>query len=947
MKHLLHPRWLLIINTLPIAILFGLMIGNFRIIHTLLQDYEIRYWYGFGFALLGLSLMNLIYTLRLMNKGQKVSPYYGLVALITYIPYLYLYFHHLHYLMPGRIPSWMLSTDAYVYAGTFLMPTLAYALFILVHHFTPQDQEKRAGLNFFLALAIPLSWYVFLTVIFPLWQPWNSQFGEHAITVFIIAGTVLFLFFLIRLIYILSRRKLGLWKKYQLFWKIPLSLLFPLLGLAINNGDISMKYLDSSGVFGDFSHPGFYVLAILNGIALCLPNLQKESYRLGLFIARSALLTYTLYFFLVFLPFLPLSVVAIIAVGVGFLMLTPLALFVLHISELAADYQYLKKHVSTSLLQWVSISAFLLIPLAITFTYLNQRRHLHRALDFVYQPDFRQSDQHINRKALAGTLETINRHKDGLRNFDLGFRTPYLSSYYNWLVLDNLMLSNTKIKQLEKVFFGESTMSIAPEWINNEQVNITDLQTRSEWDEKAKVWRSWIDLEISNLQKDSWQAEYATVIKLPPACWISDYYLYVGDRKEMGMMTEKKSAMWVFSQIKNENRDPGLLHYISGNRVAFRVFPLSANEVRKTGIEFLHQAPVSIELDGQVIQLGSLEEAKSLPPIPEGILYLSASKSAQLDTLLRQPYLHFMLDVSDIDPTQFDKYQAQMTRLLETTEMKAVETKVSLVATASQAFGHNDNWEQAWQPGDQPAGFNLDRAIRKELVAHYERAEKTYPVFVILSPNPYRAIIEKNFSDLAFTFPEGDELYVLGDHDELTRHSLLHPLHIQPDTVKLDSLLAKPVLAYPSGPSPTHFFPLSAGPKWGIRDTYQAGFAPDTPEKSWAAALSLAANWRWQQLHPKKAEQIWRPSVKASFEGHILSPVTALIVVENEAQKAALLEKQNQVLKGKSTLDAGEDAARMSEPSFYLMLLLGGLLFWWHRRRQGREDINSILRKPG
>lgn len=934
MKHLLNPRWLLVINTLPITILFCLMISNYRIINTLLLNHEVTYWYGFGFVLLGLALMNLIYTGTLIFKKQKVSPFYGLVALITYIPYLYIYGYHFDYLMPGRIPTWMFSTDAFLYVGTFLMPTLAYALFILVHHFTPEEEDHKAGLNFFIALAIPISWYFFVVTILPLWKPMGYQLGGHAFTIFIIAGTVLFLFFLIRMIYILSLKRAASLKKYQLYWKIPITIIFPLLGLALNNGHLQLDLILGKSIFGNFSHFTFYGLAALNGIALCMPNLNNESYRLGLFMIRAACFSYTLYFFLVFLPFFPLSVVAIILVGLGFLMLSPLALFVIHIRELSADYKYLRTHLSQAFLRLIAIAAFLIIPLAITFTYLNHRRHLHRALDFVYQPDFQQSDAHINRRALASTLQTINMHKDDSRNIGLGFRTPYLSSYYNWLVLDNLMLSNSKIQKLENVFFGASAMAIAPEFINNNQVKITDVRTRSEWDEQAQVWRSWIDLEISNQQEDSWQAEYATTIELPNACWISDYYLYVGDRKEMGMMTEKKSALWVFSQIKNENRDPGLLYYLSGNKVAFRVFPFRPNEVRKTGIEFIHSAPVDIQLDGQVVQLGTpREEVMPSPSLAEGIIYLTAAQTQQLDTLIRRPYYHFLLDVSDIDEAQFRAYSTQIESLMQQGKLDLQKAKVSLVATASQTFDLTDSWTTAWVTGLQPTGFNLDRAIRKELVQHYQSFKSDYPVFIVLSPFPDRAIIEKDFSDLAFTFPEGDDFYVLMPDNQLSRYSLSAPSLWLPEPVDIGSISPKPVLAYPNRHSPTLFFPVAAGPAWGITATYQAGFDPSIEEKSWAAALTLAANWRWQQLHPASAEQIWRPSVKASFQAHILSPVTAMIVVENEAQKAALLQKQQQVLKGKASLDAGEDAAKMSEPNFYLVLLLGGLLLWWHRRR--------------
>jgi len=937
MKNLLNPRWLLLVNTLPIAILFFLMISKYQIIKSLLHEQETVYWFGFGFVLFGLACMNLIYTGMLLRRKQKVSPVYGWIALVTYIPYLYLYSYNIEIIMPWRIPEWLFGSEGFLYVGTFLMPTLAYALLILVHHFTPREEDHKAGLNFFFALLIPFSWYFFATTLLPLWQPVHTEFGQHLMVVLIIAGTVLFLFFLIRLLYILSLKRIEILRKYQLWWKIPICIIFPLLGLALNNGDLRQGGLLGENVFGNFNHFAFYGLAVVNGIVLCLPNLDRASYRLGLFIARMATFAYTLYFFMVFLPFLPLAVLAIIAAGLGFLMLTPLALFVIHIAELSADYKYLKSQLSQSTLRTISIVALMILPLAITFSYLNQRRHLHRALDFVYHPDFQKDDGHINRKALATTLQTINEHKDRNRSFDLGFKTPYLSSYYNWLVLDNLMLSNTKIQQLERVFFGEGAIQVAPEFINNDKVEITDLQARSEWDEQEQLWRSWIDLEISNLQENSWRAEYATRIKLPEACWISDYYLYVGDRKEMGMLTEKKSALWVFSQIKNENRDPGLLHYISGNEVAFRVFPFARKEVRRTGIEFMHKVPVEIKLGDKVVALGTSEEKITKPSVlPDGVFYLDEVKMRQLDTIFRRPYYHFMLDVSNIDEAEWLRYQLEMQTVVQEGKLDYTKAKVTLVGTASRTFNLQGNWAANWSPDKSPEGFNLDRAIRKALVENHLDNKQTYPVFMVLSPTPFQNLIDKNFGDLAFTFPEGDDFYFLMPNGNWTRHNMASSPQDIEEIINPSNLKGKPVLAYPSQQNASHYFPIDLRQAWGISADYHAGYDSTLPSKSWGAALNLAANWRWQQLHPEQSDEIWRPSVKASFDAHILSPVTALIVVENEAQKAALLQKQNQMLKGKASLDAGDDAARMSEPGFYMVLLLGGLLFFWHRQRKAK-----------
>lgn len=935
MKSLLNPRWLLLVNTLPVAILFFLMISKYQIVKSLLEEQETTYWFSFGFVLFGLAIMNLIYTGLLLIRKQKVSPFYGLVALLTYIPYIYIYSFHIEMIMPRRVPEWLFGSEGFLYVGTFLMPTLAYALLIIVQHFTPRDEDHKAGLNFFFALLIPFSWYFFATTLLPLWQPVHTEFGQHAMIVLIIAGTVLFLFFLIRLIYILSLKRIEIFRKYQLWWKIPISIIFPLLGLALNNGDLRQGGFLGENVFGNFNHFAFYGLAVVNGIVLCLPNLDRESYRLGLFIARMATFAYTLYFFMAFLPFLPLAVLAIIAAGLGFLMLTPLALFVIHIAELSADYKYLQSRLSQSALRTISIVALMILPLAITFTYMNHRRHLHRALDFVYHPDFQQDDSHINRKALANTLKTINEHKDRNRSFDLGFKTPYLSSFYNWLVLDNLMLSNTKIQQLEQVFFGEGSIQVASEFINNEKVEITDLQTRSEWDEKEQLWRSWIDLEISNLQENSWRTEYATRIQLPEACWISDYYLYVGDRKEMGMLTEKKSALWVFSQIKNENRDPGLLHYISGNVVAFRVFPFAHKEVRKTGIEFMHRVPVEIKLDDRVVALGTQTEKITKPTVlPEGVFYLNETKLRQLDTIFRRPYYHFMLDVSQIDEAEWRRYQLEMQTVVQEGRLDHTEAKVTLVGTASSTFKLQGGWAGQWNPNKSPEGFNLDRAIRKALVENYLENNLSYPVFMVLSPTPFQNLIDKDFGDLDFTFPEGDDFYFLMPNGNWTRHHMASSPQDIEEIINPSTIKGNPVLAYPNQQNASHYFPIGQQNAWGISADYAAGYDETLDSRSWAAALILAANWRWQQLYPERSDEIWRPSVQASFDAHILSPVTALIVVENEAQKAALLQKQTQMLKGKASLDAGEDAARMSEPNLYLLFLLVSLILIWHQKRK-------------
>ena len=51
MKKPLNPKWLFIVNTLPILVLFALFISEFNIIKSLLEPGSIRLWKTFGITL--------------------------------------------------------------------------------------------------------------------------------------------------------------------------------------------------------------------------------------------------------------------------------------------------------------------------------------------------------------------------------------------------------------------------------------------------------------------------------------------------------------------------------------------------------------------------------------------------------------------------------------------------------------------------------------------------------------------------------------------------------------------------------------------------------------------------------------------------------------------------------------------------------------------------------
>ena len=936
MRNLLNPKWLFIINTLPLVVLYFLFFGQFNIIKTLLDASSIELWKSFGLSLGIIGLLNFTYAVYLTLKQKDVSVWYGLIALISYIPFIYLYGYHLDKIIPFSIPQWMVSGNIFLYVGTFLMPTLAYSLFILVSHFTPENKEHKAWVNFLIAIGVPIAGYLFSQIILPLWQRVEGEFYIHTFVVLVIAATIIFLFFLIRGVFILATKKALAWQKYQLAWKIPIAIILPLIGLAVNNGHLFNNFGPSdSGVFGDFNNAWFYVLAIVNGVLVCLPNLENKLYRLLIFIGRSVTFTYTLYFFLVFLPFLPLSVIAIIAVGTGFLMLTPLLLFVIHINELSKDFTYLKTQLSKKLIIGISLLGFLLIPTFITATYLKDKSILNETLSYIYSPDYsKQYD--IDKISLQKTLNVIKSHKDhrDSRGGIFGNGIPYLSSYFNWLVMDNLTLSDSKINTIEKIFFGTTSFEFRPENIQNDNVQISNISTNSTYDKSQNAWKSWVNLEITNKSGNTWFSEYATTIDLPEGCWISDYYLYVGDKKEPGILAEKKSAMWIFSQIRNENRDPGILYYLTGNKVAFRVFPFAKDEVRKTGIEFLHKEPIKLNIDSNIVELGTKEEVIYKNIETENIVYVSAQQKQKLNSVKRKPYFHFVVDASKGQSNNSTDFFNRIEQVTGANQSLSENAKISFVNSYVTTTTLDDNWKEKYTNQSFEGGFYLDRAIKTTLFKTYKDKSKTYPVIVVVTDSIQNAVLDKDFADLKFTFPESDLFFNLDKKGTLKEHSLKqHPIKELPE-IKRECMFCETVLEYKLSDNSIAYLPSNNEPSIILkRDEFQVNETA-IKEKSWTSALTMQGQWNSQILHPENSDKEWLNLVKYSFISKVMTPVTSYLVVENEAQKAMLKKKQEQVLSGNKSLDLGEDAQRMSEPSLIILTILLGIVICYREKRK-------------
>lgn len=928
MEKLNNPKWLFIVNTLPISILSFLFYGKYAIINSLLEKENIYYWKTCGLLLAALWLLNLIHGVYLTFKKKTVSVLSAIITFFTHLSFLVYYIDHSNDLIPFSIPNWMISDDSIMIALTFLMPTLYYSLLIVA---TKKSSIKAANnpiTNILAAISTPLiSWILLKSLNF---------IGDFFSLLLFCSSTAFFILTLSRGIYFIKSSKKNRWKDPSILFKVIICVVLPLIGLFFNNSIGSGSFFSNNeGIIGNFSNVWFFILAVLNGILVCLPNSENKVYRLLTFIGRSITYCYTVYFFLVFLPLLPFSIIIIIVIGMGFLMLAPLMLFVIHTNTLSEDYIYLKSHYSKAVLNSILVFGFLIIPILISAKFLTDKKAITETLAYIDTPDYTKT-YNIDTESISNTINTIKHHKEGRNSgFLFGRNTPYISSYFKWLVLDNLTLSDKKINTIERVFIGDDIQksNTITTNRNSDSVNISNITTESTYDKTQNAWVSWVKLEITN-NSTSINNEYSTVIDLPNGCWISDYYLFVGDKKEPGILAEKKSAMWIYSQIRNQNRDPGLLYYLSGNRVAFNVFPFGSKEVRKTGIELIHKEPIQFKIDDHFVELGSADNSLKEPIETKNLIYVSSKYKETLPKLNREPYFHFLVDVSKNKSENIADYATRIKSVLNNHPETANNAQISFVNSYVTTSPLESNLDELLNKQTYEGGFYLDRAIRTTLYKAYEEQDNTYPILVVVTDSIQKAIVNGDFNDLTFTFPESNLFYELSENGELIEHSLVNdPLEPLPKILR-ECQFCESVIEYQLSTNKTVYLPNNGKSDIVLKaDNIQID-EQEIKQKSWISGLTLFGQYRSHILHPETSSTEWLQTVKYSFISKIMTPYTSYLVVENEAQKATLHNKEKEVLNANKSLDAGEETLSMSEPSMFVMIIIVIAVIVYHTRRK-------------
>lgn len=799
----------------------------------------------------------------------------------------------------------LLNTESF-YAESFVSPRLVfietciiavlYSVLGIAYNTTPPGKAYPTAKYVTGIIIVPLIWYLGMNLI-------NGVNSETIALILIIASAYAIMFFVSKILFIWKLNKITLSfdtppdKKFHLATFI-ISFCMPLGGLALNQSfaDFGGGSV-SAGLFGDFSHPMFYIIAALNGMLLLIPPMENKGPRLALFYLKSAGYTFILYFLVVFLPSLPLGIVGIIFYGLGVFVFTPA------MAALIQGYHLLKEWVilSKSFHKWHLTAVFCLglitLPLGITAAFWGDKGNFTAAAQYLEQNDFNQTEP-VSLSRLERTLQNIKGSLQSTRGrfgFSKG-NIPIISEFYTNFVLGGKVISNDNILTLENLFFdaghnlAEANLSNTD--VNDNRVRLLTAVSETRFDEKSGVYKSWVNLKLQNTSFDE-NGEYITNLQIPEGAYISNYYLDVAGTRKEGILADRRAALFIYRKIVNTRRDPGLLHYIGRNTLELRVFPFAPQEVRETGFEIIHSQKIDLTVDHKIVSLSGDNEQKEITV--EGAVLLPAAQKADLKPVVRTSKYYFVIDSSENSDAAWHISQIEE-------YVKAHHIVDAEVIFASYKLEKHDLSDMTKIKYRAECGFNLNLAVN--MILHSNEGTNTFPIIVAVSDNMPGAVFPKNIRPLSGKFPESQYYYALNHNLTLTPYS--YNDNKAGNTV--DSPIVDPVLDY-------HGVYVSNNNKneLVLTDPLTDKFTFTGNQYQDAILLDVMGQKASLAGNPDSPEL-----VRASFRTRILTPQTAFIVVETQEQEKELLDLQERILNS----NAQTPTVTLDEPSLISIILL-------------------------
>ncbi|VAX36412.1 hypothetical protein MNBD_UNCLBAC01-222 [hydrothermal vent metagenome] len=957
------PVFILLVYILPQVVLLSINLWSYWLISDEVLPEKVHIAYSILAAEMGLLCVAFFVWLYSWAKKSMIGLIWNAVFLVTHIGYLWYMSSNLWHLIPNNIEPWILDQGMLIfYQFTFIMPGLFYAGLRLACFDLKIKKFSDVGFSILITILAPVTYYTLFIGVGRYFRSVGWKFSELLAIIFFVGTTVVAFVGLIRLVvltynYIRSKGDLT-----QIIFAVIIAIVGPIAGLLLNK---------TIPFPANFQTPWVYVLAIINGLIVIIPNVKKTDGHGYLLFARTATYPFTFYFFLVFLPFLPISLPAIFAVGMGFLILVPVVLFLLHTKKIHDNFKICHQAHGILFSMLLVLFGLSLLPGYFTYQAIQDKAALKSALKYVYSPNYKKDFVY------KGSVKSIQRTLINLKQFKDGIQLPYLSGFYNRMVFEGMVLPDKKIHYLYKLFVGEELKKelAQPAWgfdgflrgdrgrrlgvrpaSRDRNVALTSFEIETE--NLKDITKSRIHLKMNNLSESD-TAEFFRELNIPQSVLITDFQLMVNDEMVPGRIFEKRAALWVYHMIRDfTRRDPGILTYKSPERVHFNIYPFLKNQTREAILEFTFPQGLN-----PVIQFGNdsifLDKERSMDtPIflsqvekNTAAIIIPKNKLKQLHSIEQKAYLHFILDFSKGTEELEDRYIAQILDVIKKYgdqtigfgRLSAANYNLQEATPSYIDLGHKNQIKDALNKIsiEHQGSLNLGRVIKHHLTQERKPIEmkgysiEPYPLFVVITNNQSRVLEVKDMDFFQTLLPYENEYLVSTEVGHIDKKYLWSQQRGE---------VAEEMIVLSFG-DVVSYIPAEANQPFTIefKGNFEEGVLkvlnPSNKQfeninnikimdsdTEYVDGLKLNLE-NMEILHnPAIFEQSLSSIVDSSRELGIMSPSTSFIIVERSSQWKILKIKEKQRLATTEGLEFEEDFDTPS-PSVYILLIL---LFVWY-----------------
>jgi hypothetical protein len=954
---------------------------------------EKRHVYAVFLLVLGLlpALLATGFAVRAKIR-KKAFPFIGqfLIALAC-VAYLGVFFFFpLQDTLWRHTPDWMFCESFHLWQLAAMTPGIFLALWRLAAHPLPLSTVKDFIVSILATFGVPIGLYLGFLFMFK----FIFGYGSSVILIcgILIVGTIIFYLGLLRLLMLIWRVVSTKNKSNGILHSICIfivAFVLPIGGLLLN---------EKLPFPADYQNPWFYVLVVLNAFALlapiflCRKKISSETVGVTLTVApasvsssvvrilalitlalRWALFPFSLYFFVVFLPFAPFSILAILCIGVGFLILSPTLLFILHFLALRQDVAEWKG----SRRKGFAFAA--LAAAALPLGFIANAEYDRYALRTLFSGGLRDYSVDSSAPVSPQKARRILRNAESFRD---GAQIPYLDNWYNWRVFNNLMLSDGKFAELWSAFVGKEDVkkeerkeqggasawealseisrsrsrvrgrsmgSVDRRWSprppDSELVGTTvTVQRVSELETEARVC-----LKVRAFSNRGVGSEYNTPITLPPGVWVSGLKLKIDGKWEDGKIIERKAAEWVYRRITAVSQDPAFLRYEADGSLRLSVFPVDAGQGREVEISFLFPTGLadSVKIGDRTVHFDGAAPVRPMLATAAGVVATNGLPSAAAHELRSETCL--IVDCSKGQnwavPSFRDKLKRLASRELSSvgtiifSNYKTFTLPVSVGGQSAEitAAAFDDIFAK-YHPAEY-GGFNINDALRRASRYYALRFNESdpatwrAPVFVVVNN---RNASGRFASDVGSPNSETraalrNELPMLDIAGMMNPQTDFVPLRIGEETRWLPVVDAGLCIFTGDAAVGNLFDANGQFPAFFTKNAVAAVAAAALPEvrlpatSRWAQG---AAAWRLQRRYEEApaAGDLRRDILRISRDSGVMTSAGAYIVVENNAQWKMLDSRQRQTLARNDNLEVNE--LRAPAPDIWVLLLCVAVFFF-------------------